>query len=127
MESSDWDMIEHFSLDGDPNLACPCCGKADLDLQLMVMLDRARDFAGVPFKINSGFRCEEHNAEVEGKPTSSHLTGKAVDIAIPADNLSRFKIIEGLFMAGFKRMGEAKTFVHVDVDPDKPSPRKWPY
>jgi uncharacterized protein YcbK (DUF882 family) len=41
----------------------------------------ARHMAGVPFVINSAYRCEKHNAKVGGVPGSAHTNGLAVDLA----------------------------------------------
>lgn len=82
------------------------------------MLDRARFVAGVPFIINSGLRCKEHNRAVGGSPTSSHVDGWAVDIATEMGT-DRFLILMALFHVGFTRMGIAKDFIHVDADPLK--------
>lgn len=109
---------QYFSLETDPMLACPCCKRCELSPELMQMLDNAREIAGVPFGINSGFRCAAHNADVGGKPSSSHLGGYAVDIAT-RNGPARMTILGGLMAAGFQRIGIAKTFIHVDMDPDK--------
>ncbi len=109
---------QFFSQETDPMLSCPCCGSCELSPDLLARLDQARVTAGIPFNINSGYRCEAHNAEVGGKPTSSHLGGFAVDIS--ADNSpARAAILNGLIAAGFERIGIAKTFIHVDMDPSK--------
>ena len=89
------------------------------------MLDVARGSAGIPFKINSGFRTEHHNRLIGGSPTSSHLNGFAVDIHC-VDSSSRERIIYGLVKAGFQRIGIAKTFIHTDLDPFK-KPSIWLY
>lgn len=81
-------------------------------------LSRARVIADVPFKINSGYRTPEHNKKVGGKNTSSHLKGVAADIHCNNDK-TRSKIIRALVDAGFRRIGIARTFIHVDSDPDK--------
>lgn len=88
------------------------------------MIDNARDLADVPFIINSGYRTEAHNILVKGSPTSSHLTGYAADIAV--NQWNRDRIMGGLISAGFRRMGIARTFVHVDNDPVKPN-ATWYY
>jgi len=88
-------------------------------------LDRARDLAKTPFVINSGYRTEAHNKEVGGSPTSSHLKGLAVDISC-TNSSQREKIISALIIAGFQRVGIAKTFIHADMDPMK-SPAIWLY
>jgi uncharacterized protein YcbK (DUF882 family) len=82
------------------------------------MLDLARELAEVPFKITSGYRCEKHNQEVGGVKNSSHLKGYAVDIYV-SNNLARLQILKGLIIAGLRRIGIGKDFIHVDVDPEK--------
>ncbi len=71
--------------------------------------------------VNSGYRCEMHNIEVRGSPTSSHLKGFAADISTP-DHQTRYRIVRALFLAGFRRVViyRDKKFVHVDTDPNKP-------
>jgi len=110
--------IEEFS--------CPDCGKNEISLNLVHMLDQARKIAGIPFKITSGYRCEKHNKEVGGKPDSEHLRGFAVDIAC-SNSRSRFLIERSLFLVGFDRIGEDDNFIHVGVDKNKPKNVKWRY
>jgi len=97
---------------------CPCCGENKTDPELINMLDEAREIAGIPFIINSGYRCERHNKEVGGKSNSAHLRGKAADIAC-VDNVSRYMILKALLEVGFKRIGIGKTFIHCDIDETK--------
>lgn len=117
--------MKYFSL---REFACPCCGRAEMKDDFLVMLDRARELAGVPFVITSGFRCEKHNREVGGKPDSAHTRGYAADIAV-RDSRTRALIVEALFRVGFRRIGIdfKRGFIHVDCDPTKPSPRLWGY
>lgn len=100
-------------------------GYGAMDRGFLNMLDQAREIAGVPFVINSGFRTPEHNRAVGGSPTSSHLTGHAADIMCKSGG-RRLLIVRALFQAGFKRIGIAKTFIHVDNDPGK-TPSIWLY
>ena len=86
-------------------------------------LDKARNIAGVPFKITSGFRTPQHNERLKKEgykvsANSSHLKGLAADIAC-ADSGTRQKIVNGLIVAGFTRIGIADTFIHCDTDTDK--------
>ena len=98
----------------------------NMDANFMQLLDRARTEAGIPFKINSGYRTESHNAKVGGKPKtntskgSSHMYGLAADIGC-TDSSTRSKIIAALVTVGFRRVGIANTFLHVDMDNDKPN------
>jgi len=95
--------------------ACPCCGKDDIDPDFLMRLNDARGFAGVPFVITSGVRCEKHNAEV-GSTSRNHVECKAADIAC-TEGWKRLRIVRGLIQAGFKRIGIGKTFIHADTMP----------
>lgn len=94
--------------------------------ELVEMLDKARGIAGIPFKINSGFRTKEKNDEVGGVENSAHTLGLAVDLVCMTSN-ERFRIIQALLEAGFKRIGTGKTFIHCDVDKSKPQDMIWLY
>jgi zinc D-Ala-D-Ala carboxypeptidase len=92
----------------------------------MRKLKKARDYAGVPFGINSGHRTPKNNKKVGGKKDSSHLDGWAGDISCTSSR-QRAKIIPALIRAGFNRIGIGKTFIHVDNDPKKPKDVFWMY
>ena len=108
---------------------CGCgCGKGYVNMNhdFLKKLDAARGYADVPFIISSAFRCQKHNADVGGSATSSHMKGLAVDIFCPSSR-DRFEILQGLFVAGFKRFGAGATFCHVDADKDKVQNCMWVY
>lgn len=99
--------------------------------EFLSMLDHARDLAGVPFKITSGYRIEADLERLRKQgykvsPNSSHLKGLAADIAC-TDSADRFNIIDALLSVGFSRIGIADTFIHVDIDLDKPLYSIWTY
>ncbi|QDP54123.1 MAG: putative peptidase M15 [Prokaryotic dsDNA virus sp.] len=92
--------------------------------EFLEMLDSAREEAGVPFKITSGFRTEAYNKDLlkrgyKASKNSSHLKGCAADIACSSSD-KRLKIVQALIKIGFTRLGIAKSFIHVDNDPVKP-------
>ena len=99
---------------------------AKMNKCFLEMLDNARDIAGIPFKINSGYRTLEHNAKVGGVNSSSHTKGVAVDIACN-ESRARFVIVSALKAAGFTRMGISDSFIHVDSDSDKAQNVIWTY
>lgn len=111
-------MANYFSR---KELECKCCGVCLISDDLLGRLNHAREIAGIPFIITSGYRCQKHNDFVGGVPTSAHTKGLAVDIAFKNSNQC-FKIVRALYDAGFKRIGInfAKSFVHCDVDGSKP-------
>ncbi len=119
--------LKHFK---PSEFACKC-GQCDggaerMDYDLLKMLDQAREEAGVPFKITSGYRCAEHNAAVGGVKDSAHVYGFAVDIAA-LSSPARYAVVRALLMLGARRVGIADTFVHVDVDDAKPDRVMWTY
>lgn len=94
---------------------CKHCGKNEMKQDFLDLLDKAREISGVPFSINSGYRCPVHN-EAVGSTSKNHVSGRAADIATP-DNFRRGAILRGLYLAGFKRIGIADTFIHADNMP----------
>ena len=97
-----------------------------MDKEFLIKLDRAREVAQIPFKINSAYRTPEHNAKIGGKPNSSHLKGLAVDISV-TNSRQRFIVLKALIQVGFNRIGIAKNFIHVDDDKSKDSEVVWLY
>lgn len=95
-----------------------------LDQELVAKLDWARGRAGVPFTITCGVRTEEENNAVGGVPDSAHLKGLAVDIRCQ-DSAARFKMVNAMLLAGFKRIEIGTLHVHVDVDGTKPQEVMW--
>ena len=94
-------------------------------------LDVARDIAGFPFIVLSGFRSVAHNRKLlsdgySASTKSSHLLGWAVDIAVPSSR-KRFIMVEALLDAGFTRFGIGEDFIHVDMDPQKSPNVIWTY
>jgi len=107
-------------------IACPCCNEMCLTpkaVNHLNMLNVARYNANIPFNINSWNRCEKHNKEVSGSPTSSHLKGIATDISFK-DMTELFIIVNSLMLAGFKRIliYPKSWFIHVDSDSTKTYP-----
>lgn len=103
----------HFSED---EMACPCCGKCDMDETFMEALESFRVHFQIPLKINSGFRCPKHNAELrDSSPTSAHLRGRAADISwdeFPA--AKKFDLLD-IAVGTFHGIGIGKTYLHVDL------------
>jgi len=83
--------------------------------EFMQRLSDARNISIVPFKINSGYRTTAKNRKAGGVKDSSHLIGRAADIATPNSSV-RFVVLNALMAVGFKRIGIGRTFIHVDDD-----------
>ena len=97
-----------------------------MNRDFLIKLDSARGIAGIPFKINSGYRTEERNALIGGRVGSSHLKGLAVDIGYKGSR-QRYLIIQSLMHVGINRIGIGKTFIHCDVDNLKDPDVIWLY
>ena len=114
--------LKHFKLSEFDSPDSKGSGK-NMTRDFLKKLDRARDIANIPFLISSGFRTPQHNVNLrkqgyKASANSSHLKGCAADI-ICKDSGTRQKIVNGLIMAGFTRIGIADSFIHCDTDKDK--------
>ncbi len=94
--------------------------------EILHMLDAVRKEYGKPIKINSGYRTKARNKKIGGVPDSSHLKGLAADISCKTSK-DRFVLLNLLVKAGFKRIGVASSFIHVDIDKDKSQKLIWTY
>ena len=65
----------------------------NMDSAFLHQLDKARDIAGIPFKINSGYRTPDYNKKIGGAAKSQHLTASAADIRM---NVTPGKVQEGI-------------------------------
>ena len=93
----------------------------------LAMLDNARDIAGMPFKINSGYRSKHWNDKIlKARIGSSHKKGLAADIHCNGSR-DRALIVKALMQVGISRIGIGKTFIHCDVDKQKDQDVIWLY
>ena len=97
-----------------------------MDKKFLEKLDYARHNAGIPFKINSGYRTEARNTLVGGRFGSSHKKGLAADIGYTGSR-QRYLILSALMDVGITRFGIAKTYIHCDVDKEKDQDVIWLY
>lgn len=112
-------ITAHFS---EEEIRCKCgCGEVSILDDSIILLERARVIGMVPFHINSGYRCPRHP---DYKESSSH-NGYAYDIRT-ANSQERLAVLVGLILAGFRRIGVGKDFIHADNDPNKPE-ASWHY
>ena len=82
-----WDEIRYFTRD---EFACKCGGRycngypAEIDAGMVKITDQIRARIGKPIHVNSGLRCNVHNANVGGVSNSQHLYGNAADLGCPS-------------------------------------------
>ena len=91
----------------------------------LAKLDEAREYANIPFIINSAYRSPTHPESIKN-PTSSHIKGLAVDISVK-DSRTRFLVLDALLVVGFSRVGISNSFIHVDLDMNKSQNVIWTY
>ena len=81
-----------------------------------------------PIKINSAYRCLEHNRSIGSNDTSQHVLGKAADIVIAEFIPIEVKNLLDVFMESgdIKQggLGLYNTFVHYDIRGTKV---RWDY
>lgn len=115
------DLTQNFSRS---EFKCRCgCGLDKIDLDLVDNLQHSRDATGMPYKIASGCRCQEHNGVIGGKMNSSHTPRadglcKAADIEC-TDSHFRYLMVQDLIRR-FRRIEIGPTWIHVDIDAGKP-------
>ena len=106
--------IEEFDSPDKPGSA-----KDNMNIYFIHRLDKCREFAGIPFKITSGYRTKKYHESLKmrGYKTShksQHLLGNAVDISTP-DSITRYKVLSALINANFRSIGIGRSFIHVDT------------
>lgn len=105
-------FYRYFSENEFKNLT-PSCSLSDMDEDFMSRLDNARHLSGFPFVLTSAYRSVDYEHSKGRSGASYHCKGCAVDISC-RDSSKRFVIVQNLMRSGFKGIGIAKTFIHVD-------------
>lgn len=121
----DWTKYPHFARHEFDSKGPGEEGTGDnMQVEFLDLLHKAREYARIPFIINSGYRTETHNRRIGGSPNSSHKKGWAADIKV-GNSSDRYIILKALLRRNFRRIGVYETFIHVDCDPDKPQGVIW--
>ncbi len=108
------------------NRCTPSCSLQDMKQEFMNKLDKLRELAGIPLVINSAFRTIQYEKSKGRNGTSSHVLGVAIDIRCN-DSQNRFKVLEGALKLGFKRIGVANSFIHLDISKKHAQNVIWTY
>mgnify|MGYP001262393033 FL=1 len=94
--------------------ACSETGENDIRWDFVSALDDLRGVCGFPFSITSGFRSHRHSIEAAKEKPGQHTLGNAADIAV-SNGAERYAIVSNAIKLGFKGIGIARTFIHVDT------------
>ena len=111
-------VSEHLSLkEFDCHCNNPFCRHTLVNYRVGVIFESLRELCGnKPIRVNSAFRCSEHNFSVGGVHLSKHLLGEALDLAPPADvSLDDFKLLAKQAGFTFVYINKDKNFMHVDI------------
>ena len=96
-------------------LVCHCCGKIIVDYRCLFSLLLLQNFYQKPFIITCYYRCPDWNKQVGGAISSRHLSGKAVDIITPTEDIDSF--INNALACGFTTIlyYPNRKFFHLDI------------
>lgn len=98
-------------------LACRCgCGLLPTQ-ELIDKLDEIREAFGGPIEVNSGARCSVYNRKIGGARFSSHIEGKAADLARTPELLAFLQANMDKFNIWGERPEYTKTWLHVTIRP----------
>lgn len=113
----DW-LSEYFQR---KDFGCKCgCGYDSINLELVGVLTLVCRHFSKSAKINSGCRCQQHNANVGGEDKSKHLYGLAADVVYSGvDPCAVADYLEKLSGGNRWGIGRYLTFTHIDVRKNK--------
>ena len=111
--------------------ACKHCGENKIDQRVINIVQVIREALGVPVRVNSGYRCETHNAEVGGvkkkidpntgkviSKGSNHMYGLAADLSCSLGAVKMFETVKKLQAEGklpdLDYCIRYKSFIHID-------------
>jgi uncharacterized protein YcbK (DUF882 family) len=99
---------------------CRTLPEGGIDRKLLEVLDAAREDAGGPIVVSSGYRCTAHNAAIGGAPQSYHVRGMAADVySETLDVYALSAILKGVMIRlgveGGLQVYAESGFVHVDT------------
>ena len=105
-------MFKYFKIE---DFDCQETGNNEMVEEFIHRLDELREACGFPFIVTSGYRDPEgHPIEKRKSRPGTHAQGIAADIRV-SGGVQRRKVVEKAIELGFKGIGVANTFVHVDI------------
>lgn len=97
---------------------CSACTVTLIDPQLVVYLQKIRDYFGVEVELTSAYRCPSYNRNIGGATGSRHSKGQAADIVVRG--VAPRRVAAYAEYIGVKGIGLYETaadgyFVHIDT------------
>jgi uncharacterized protein YcbK (DUF882 family) len=87
-----------------------------IDSDLVLKMERLREYFGFPLIITSGYRSAKKNEEVGGAFHSYHLKGQAVDVSIEGFSPNMlYRLVKGAFLVGFGGIIVYPAHIHLDI------------
>lgn len=112
-------MAKYFK-DFEFKRCVPSCSIDNMSVSFMACLDDLRERFGKPIFLTSAYRTIEYEKSHGRSGTSSHCKGLAVDIKCN-NSFDRHKLISAILdVIPSARIGIYPTFLHLDIDTDKP-------
>ena len=105
---------------------CDHCRKSDISPDLVSALEILERLLERELTYTSGVRCVDCNRVAGGAANSAHLRGLAADVYCESST-DLFLTIKGCILAGVRRLGVGKNFIHVDVDQSLSQMCAWSY
>ena len=123
--------------------ACKCCRQNKINQKVINMAQTIREALGLPVHVNSGYRCEKHNAEVGGVQKkidtktgkkiegsgSFHMYGLAADLSCACGAAKLFQTVKNLKEQGklpdLDYCIKYKWGVHIDCGGRRKSGHVW--
>jgi len=108
-------------------LKCKCgCGLNNFSPHLLKFINEVRKRLGRALIVRSACRCPPHNKEEGGTETSDHLTGEGVDLKAIHSH-TRYLILDTAFEWEIRRIGLARTYIHIGINENNPQEVFWIY
>jgi uncharacterized protein YcbK (DUF882 family) len=112
-------ITPNFNVEKD-GLSCRCCGAWYYNPSFWSKIQALRDMLGIPFIVNSAYRCRIYNDAIGGSKGSRHLYGDAVDIStLGWTGNQKHQLIE-LACSLSMSIGVYSDFIHLDLRPMTP-------
>lgn len=107
-------VSKHFSRE---EFKCKCgrCDQDTVDVELVTLLERLREWAGEPIIITSGNRCPDHNRAIGGSLRSQHLLSRAADIRVRGKTPKEVQDKFNEWYPYSYGMGSYDSFTHIDT------------